>query len=247
LHQYGGASGYNTSLEIAYAMPSSGDQVYFSFWRYHAKTSDSWSRNVKPWIVYGSTGLTPSAYDGWGSPIADSDFRNAVQDSGLSSPTLWGGPSLDEVEGTWCRIEVLLKQSSASTDDGSFQVWVHETSTPIISLVQSDTSYATRSTSDYWTQWFFGAYHATDDPSDATALVYLDDIYFDSTPVRVEIGNADTWAACTKREVQPATAWSISQITFTPCLSAFSANDTVYIYVLDSSNSATLVQSAVVA
>jgi hypothetical protein len=248
LHQYGGASGYNTSLEIIHATPNSGDEVYLSFWRYHDQTSASWSRNVKPWIVYGTNGAgTPSAYDGWGSPDSDPDFRNAVQDSGLSSPTLWGGPSLDLVEGEWCRIEVLLKQSAAATDNGSFQVWVHRTDTPDISLVQSDTTYATRGTSDYWTQWFFGAYHATDTPSDATALVYIDDVYFDSTPMRVEIGNADTWAACTKREVQPATAWSADEITITPCLSAFSDSDTVYVYVVNSSNSATLAQSAVVA
>jgi hypothetical protein len=186
-------------------------------------------------MVWGTNGgSTPVAYTGWGSPIADGEFRNSVQDSGLSSSTLWGGPRLNEIENSWVRIEVYLRQSSGAQANGAFQVWTHSQNG--IQLVQSNTNYQTR-TSDtrWWRQWHFGSYHATDDPSDATAEVYLDDVYFDRTRARVELCDSSSWNARRRCEVQVTTAWANGQITVNPAQGAFQKGSTVYLYVVDAS------------
>jgi len=54
----------------------------------------------------------------------------------------------------------------------------------------------------------------------------------------VEIGNADTWAACTHREIQPPTAWAASEITVTFNAGSFEDDDTVYLYVVDANGDA---------
>jgi hypothetical protein len=234
-HVFGGSSNYNVSLEIIHETPNTGDEVYFSFWRYHQKTSTEWSRNVKPWMVYGTdSGVRPTAFNGWGSPSGgDGEFRNIVVDTGTTSNTLWGGPHMDTVEGQWIRIEGYLKQSSPTSADGAFQIWVHQTTVPNISLVQTSTAYRTRSSSNYWRQWHFGSYNATDTPSSSTANVYLDDIYFDRTRARVEIGNAARWTDCSHREIQIPTGWSSNSIEFSVTPGSFNPGAQVYLYVVD--------------
>lgn len=234
-----GSGAYNNSLEIIRNIQESGGEVYFSFWRYHRKTSTAWSRNVKPWIVYGSTGYHPVAYDGWGSPSqGDGGFRNSVQDAGSTGSTLWGGPNLSSIDGQWIRIEGYLKQSSPGGNDGAFQIWIHTDSSPNISLVQSSTSYTTRSSNNYWRQWHFGSYHATDDPSTASAEVYLDSLYFDTSRARIEIGNSPTWSGSSRREVQIAKSWSSGSIDFELGLGAFQPGQTAYVFVVDANGQA---------
>jgi len=63
--------------------------------------------------------------------------------------------------------------------------------------------------------------------------VYLDDIYFDNTRARVEIGNASTWNSCTRRELQVATAWSNTGVTFTVSPGVFNSGAQAYLYVVD--------------
>lgn len=233
-HVFGGSS-YNVSLELIHETPNTGDEIYFSFWRYHNRTSSVWSRNVKPWMVWGNNdGTRPTAYTGWGNPgNGDGEFRNAVIDSGSTSNTLWGGPEMNTVAGQWVRIEGYLKQSGPSTANGAFQTWVHQTSTPGITLAQSSLAYTTRSSTNYWRQWHFGSYNATDDPSASTADVYLDDIYFDRTRARVEIGNASRWSDCSRRELQVATSWSNNGIEFTVSPGVFNPGAQVWLYVVD--------------
>jgi hypothetical protein len=234
-HAFGGSS-YNVSLEILWDAANSGDEIYFSFWRYHRKTSATWSRNVKPWVVYGSSsdGVNPSTYNGWGNPdAADGEFRNNVMDSGLPSNTLWGGPSISSIEGEWVRIEGYLRQSTPSAANGAFQVWVHRTGTPGISLVQSDSTYQTRATTNHWRQWHFGSYHATDNPASATSDVYIDDLYFDRSPARVELGDAPQWSQCTRRELQVASSWTADRIQVSINPGRFASGQTAYLYVID--------------
>ena len=234
-HGYGSGRGYNSSLEIIHPVQETGGEVYFSMWRYQKRTSTNWSRNVKPWIVYGngSGGVFPSAYNGWGNPSdGDGAFRNSVQDNGGSAPsaTLWGGPDVSQIDGQWIRIEGYLKQSSSSTNNGAFQVWVHRPNS--ISRVQSNTSYRTRTTDNYWRQWHFGSYYA-DDTGNAAGEVYLDEIYFDNTRARVELGNTSTWETNTHREIQIPTSWADGQVSVTINPGTFTAGQTAYLFVVD--------------
>jgi hypothetical protein len=64
------------------------------------------------------------------------------------------------------------------------------------------------------------------------ATVYLDDVYFDTTQARVEVGNNAIWASCTRREIQIPTAWAAGEITITVNQSSFSTG-TAYLFVVD--------------
>lgn len=223
---------YNNSLEVNHAMPNTGDAAYFTFWQYLDKTSVGWTRNWKPFVVYGSAGVYPSAYVGFGEVGSDPAIRNAIQDTGVNEVTLWGDIDIDVIEGEWLRHEFYLVQSGAGVADGEWHHTIHRTSTPLITAAESEAAYETRGGSDYWQQWHFGSYLATDTNS-AEASVYMDGIYFDSTQQRVELGNAATWAACTHREVQIAKAWTDTSITITANAGSFANSDTAYLYIVN--------------
>jgi|GEM_PF-4007529 len=62
---------------------------------------------------------------------------------------------------------------------------------------------------------------------------FYDNIYIDKSIARVEIGNAPTYAASTRREVQIPTSWGNS-IQITVNSGAFTNGQTAYIYVVNS-------------
>lgn len=63
---------------------------------------------------------------------------------------------------------------------------------------------------------------------------YFNDIYLDYTQARVMLGNAPTLAACTIREPQPATQWSIGTITINVNAGKLTTGQKAYLYVIDS-------------
>ncbi len=231
-HHFSG-DGYNNSLEIYHDVRETGDAVYFSFYYYYDRLNDIWSRNHKPWVVYGNTGYYPSAYIGAGNPTeSDGTFRNSVQDSGIDADILWGNISISDLAGEWVRHEFYLQQSSPNGNDGVWQHTAHRVTQPEIITVEDEDNYKTRATSDYWEQWHFGSYHSTSSTG-SIADVYLDNIYFDSTRARVEIGNASTWGNSTVRELQVANTWSDTSIRINIESSYLRNLSEVYVYVVD--------------
>lgn len=57
------------------------------------------------------------------------------------------------------------------------------------------------------------------------------EIYVDSTPQRAVIGDASTWAACTRRELQRATAWGVSEVT--SIVNTGDISGSKYLYIVD--------------
>ena len=100
-----------------------------------------------------------------------------------------------------------------------------------------------------WRQIEFG-YYSAHDVGNPAYYVYEDEIYFDVTQSRVELGNANTWAGCTRRELQIPTQWSTTSVTVTVNRGQFTNTDIVYLYIVDStgvSNSPWFVVAPVVA
>ena len=81
----------------------------------------------------------------------------------------------------------------------------------------------------------FGWYLGNNIDTGSTTL-YYDDIYLDNTFSRVEIGDAATYTACTKRELQPPTAWATGTISAMLNRGSFNVGDSVYVYVINSDN-----------
>jgi hypothetical protein len=64
---------------------------------------------------------------------------------------------------------------------------------------------------------------------------YMDDIYVDNSFQRVMVGNASTYSASTKFEMQPPASWSDGQIQIMVNKGGFDTNSTAYLYVVDAS------------
>jgi hypothetical protein len=69
----------------------------------------------------------------------------------------------------------------------------------------------------------------------ANAVAWWDDLYVSQSQARVEVCGASTWAACTNREIQPASSWSDGSITVRLNKGGLSAMSGAYLYVTDSS------------
>jgi hypothetical protein len=63
---------------------------------------------------------------------------------------------------------------------------------------------------------------------------WMDDIYADNTLSRVMLGNASTYAASTKFEMQKPSVWSASSVTIAANPASFTTGQTAYLYVIDS-------------
>jgi hypothetical protein len=64
--------------------------------------------------------------------------------------------------------------------------------------------------------------------------IRVDDVYVDTTRARVELGNAVTFDSCTRREIQPCTAWASGAITIN--LNTCGMSGTNYLYVVTHDN-----------
>jgi hypothetical protein len=143
---------------------------------------------------------------------------------------------------TWVRQEFFAEESSApDTRDGSFEYFIHRQSEAVREIVNWDGTIITRvSGADRWRYMKFQNYWGNISGGDGTGeKIYIDDIYIQvGTQSRVEIGDADTWAACTHREIQYPTAWTegevTDEITVTLNEGGFSDLDGTYLYVVNS-------------
>jgi hypothetical protein len=161
---------------------------------------------------------TPAGWGGGG-------FVGLFDTSGTAKPRTYdtGFPS-----GSWCRIEAYFDMGSQGSADGSWEYWMHSGG-QVGSPAASFSGLALLLTSarvnhhNLGESFFSGEY------------AYIDNVYIDNTRSRVEVGNASTWANCTRREIQYPTSWSDSQIKFTVKRGAFGGSDNAWIYVIDSS------------
>lgn len=231
---------WQVALLLYYNLPNTGDDAYFTFYWKPVKEGDIYSRNRKPWRTLGS-GINsyPKITLGFGDPSLEGDeyLRSSVVDTDNTcypDSSIWSGPKITDIENEWVRFEVYLKQSSKSIKDGTMQVWTHrpfKTDPSVIKIGINDTSYGTRCSDDYWKSWRFNYFWETGGGTNGHA--YLDDLYFDNTQARVEIGNNESFDKCTHREIQVPTSWSDDEIIINVNQGSFEDGETAYIFVVD--------------
>lgn len=129
---------------------------------------------------------------------------------------------------TWTRVDMYKKLSTPGSSDGAISVNIMGTSSA------SNLAAPTRASSKSFL--LDTVLLGLEDGSAANHSydVYIDDMYIDNTQARVEICNSATWSTRTNCEVQPATTWSATSITFTGNQGALPASSTRYLYVVDS-------------
>jgi len=63
--------------------------------------------------------------------------------------------------------------------------------------------------------------------------MWVDNVYVDNTWARIMLGDAPTYAACRKFDVQVPAAWSDTTVTFVAQTGAFASGSRAYLYVFD--------------
>lgn len=240
---------YSNALEFFFDRDTAGQVLYVWFDHYY-DVVQAYSRNVKPWLFYGTeSGTLPMTYNGWGCAPADDGMRNSNQKQGTCSfcascgATIWGSNEFATyAEDKWQGHEIFLEVSSTDTNDGEFRVTMHDFApSEALRTQQEDTTYQnTCETEDYWTQFHIIAYVSAGDEGACTGTeeynVYVDFVYVDDTQIRVVICDNAVFASATKCVIQPATAWSTTQITVTAHKGEFATDDVAHVIVLDANN-----------
>ena len=198
-------------------------RLYMDFWLYVNYKSVK-TRNWKPWRFYGDTNeMAYQNYCGNGDYAIDSYAPPCVDVND------WDGASYSN--NTWIHYQVEFLHSAAGASGGKVKQWIN-------SVLTNNYTGITRCDSTPFREIRIGHYWAHDAiegcPANSGADIYVDNVYIDTTWSRIELGNASTYAASTKREIQIPTAWSNTGIVATVNTGAFSANQQVYLYVVDS-------------
>jgi hypothetical protein len=148
--------------------------------------------------------------------------------SEISPPSgaLWSTPN-SLTANVWAKVEILIRTTQVSSP--GFSLWLNH----VLQVYRDD-----------WVPSTFnvvGHDHQLGDMIDAPSdwggmdgAYCFDDAYVDMTMARVELGNANTWAGSTVREVQPPTSWNTGSIGIHVNTGAFSNGAPAWVYVVDS-------------
>lgn len=199
---------YFTSCSNLYSCSDSyGATVMWNNWWFDDEPADRWG-NV-------------------GSPSVYTDGVSTLQYNGSSTTDQW---LFDE----WQRVEFYVKASStANATDGHVYHTRIGRSTPFLNVSNVITH------SENSTPWrYVDLWNAAETVTGGTLTlnVDMDDVYVDTTPARVEICDAATFAERAHCEVQPRTAWADGTISATLNRGTFSPGDIAYVFVVDADN-----------
>jgi len=128
---------------------------------------------------------------------------------------------------TWTHIQIAMDIGNTDTPNGMYDVW-------------QDGVYKGGDSNLDWTregcnpmqQIWIGGYLGNADRSHETVIFY-DDVYFDNTWARIEIGDSPNYNSCTHRETQLPTVWDDGELSFTLNAGSFSNGEQSYIFVVD--------------
>jgi len=141
----------------------------------------------------------------------------------------------DPVDNTWFRMEFYLVESSPlTTANGTVFAWHQiggEGNTFTKELNHTDIAFNTVGGTNHLEEVWFSDYGRY-----LVQTLDLDDIYIDDTQQRVEIGDNETWANCTHREIQIPSAWADGEITITVNAGSIAnlLDGNHYLFVIDS-------------
>lgn len=200
-----------------------GAKMYISYWMYPASDPGPGDPSTSKFMRVYSAGDIETDYTS--SFCFAPDIQGIHHDTGSYNTSIWTG--WGGTTGAWNRCEVLI--DNTTTPKPTVTLWTNESQ-------RFSTQSEHDGTNDISHIWILGA-NWSNSPNPGARLDW-GEVYVDSTPARVEIGNAETWAACTHREIQPPTAWSNSEITVTFNAGSFEDDDTVYLYVVDANGDA---------
>jgi len=238
-----GSGMWASYLKIPYDFfAAAGDKLYFSHYHRFTRTTGGFGRQHKSWMVFvDEDGFDRAYFNGSFNTCQSPDsWFTHRSEAGSGTPANENHLNIDatDLDGEWVRHDFYLKQSVVDVSNGSFHAAIGRPS--IVTPVQPSVTlnnYLMKVNAPDWNDWRFGgAYYDECTSNSENATVDIDEFYIDKTPRRVELGNAATYSACTKREIQRATSWSDSSITIVQNHGYFSDGASAWYFVLDDDN-----------
>jgi hypothetical protein len=156
-----------------------------------------------------------------------------------SEPPYWNQytwAQISQLAGTWIHYRWYGKIGDPVTGGGLHYLWTNKPGGNVEYQMVDDPG---RSTNWRWIQpgdptTFNAVLFGNATQGLCNSNIYWDNVYVDNTLAHVAIANASTWAASTRNEVQPATAWNDGAITVTLNQGGFTSLNGPYIYAFDS-------------
>lgn len=201
--------------------------------------SNSSLANVKIFRLYGPPWLdnfvTATEFWSGGTAIivkqdcfANCDINQAVIP--ISSYYQGGANTLFN-NGQWHQLQLEYKDATLiGGTDSSVRIWVDG------GLAFSRSGFVTKlcSQSGFPMMEQIGFFDSWPDGTTDDNLFYMDDVYYDTSFARVEIGDSSTFSACTHREIQIPTAWANGSVSITANLGSFASASGKFLFVTDS-------------
>lgn len=217
-------------------------KIYFTYWQYLDESAETQDQFKGPRVLYYVSGYND--YFNTHTTLQGADWNwqwQCLYDGNQASA---GSPDTLSVQPSrlkWHRWEFQAQVSSAAlTADGKMKMMISRDNFSGAISVEADVSNITTIPvgGEIWDSFWLGQWE-NDIGSEVNA--YFDDVYFDTTWQRVEIGDNATYASCTHREIQIPTVWADGSITFTANTSGFTSAEQgagLYLFVVDSTGAA---------
>ena len=244
-----GSSGTNEDFNTSYfVLPTPSTKLYYSYqWRWESTTSGDGRAVVKagrtnsdntPVSYYNGPGVSALSTLNPTSPwLITASYATASTNPSVTMNQNINPTNYQHVldEGSWHRHEMYKSMSTAGVEDGAIWFAIGEY------VLWDDTTAQTRETGETYlnNSVLLGLMVAgTVLGSETEVRMWVDDVYVDTTPQRVEICNASTKATSTHCEIQPPTAWGDTGITAALNQGTFETGNSVYVIAYNGSNEA---------
>lgn len=219
-----GSGVYNASLYVDRA----GTTYYLDYWMRLVPRSGTYSRNFKPWRIYGANDRS------WANDVVFCDSPGWVgTDWGLGDwiphPEFQRSPVIPRQHGIWEHYRVAVKIGPGAVFSQ------HRNGVLDVSRTGNQTTANAQGVriGHYW------ALDAADDGSckaNSGADVYTDLVYVDTSLARVYLADAPTLAKAKHTAIQIPTAWADAAVTVTANTHGFKAGQAAHVIVVDASN-----------
>ena len=226
-----GASTYQHDYTIKSGLDFSGGKVLLSYWVWFAFDGNTETQQIKLARIGAGTSdnyVYPHfVTEHW---INSSGCYSDARSCSGAGHTNWGYNC--PPEGQWSQVTIEATLGDQDGSNGSYDIWQDGQHTGSVTGID----WTQAGCNDFRQIWIGG--YLGNGASTLSTEIYYDDVYFDNSFARVELGNNSTYANCTHREIQPITSWSSTSIGVDLNTGSFSTDDTAYLFVVDSDGTA---------
>jgi hypothetical protein len=234
-----------------YQSPEWLNEFYFDGWMLLEPPAINFSCNFKPFRVIGEVvGQETMGFTNLFNGNPEGGFTVGVGYPNYSLHFVdWLPFGYATFDHKWSHIQMYAKASSPDAEDGWVTLYLN-------GVKYVDRSYNTRTSTcihnpphtaghhnflwkTLWVGEFVEQGASGSCGPTGTTNTYWDNVYFDNTQARIEIGNNQIYDNCTHREIQiPHTTWTDTTIHFTTNLGSFNTSEQLYLFVVDENGNA---------